>query len=92
MGMFDKARYKVLGSPPIPKTWKSKGLYVWQDAVTGGVPFGIKGNVDHNYWGTALPFPDDNPPTPPPVTTKEFTITTELNSSKYSSKVKLEKI
>jgi hypothetical protein len=62
---------------------------VWQDAVVGGKQYGISGNVDHNYWGTFLPFPTDTPPTP---IMKEFTLTVELNSSKYSRTVKLEKI
>ena len=75
-------------NPTIPKTWKTKGLSVWQDAVVGGKQYGISGNVDHNYWGTFLPFPEDTPPTP---VTKDFTIAVEFDSSKYSNTVKLEK-
>ena len=65
-----------LSDPIIPNIWKSKGYYVWQDAVTGGAKYGISGHdVDHNIWGTFLPFPGDEPVPPPPVTDKiEVTI------------------
>ena len=82
---------RKLTAPVLPKTWKSVGHFVWQDAVTSGVPYGIKGNVDHNYWGVSHPFPDEEPQPPPPTTKKEFTITIEVSPHKYSNKVLLEK-
>ena len=82
-----------LSTPPVPKTWKAKGLYVWQNAIVGGGQYGITGAVDHNFWMTSVPFPGDEPtPPPPPVTTKEFTITVEYDSKKYAGNARLEKI
>ena len=76
-----------ISTPTIPNIWKSTGHYIWQNAVTSGVPYGISGNVDHNYWGTFLPFPGDVP-VPPPDPEEELKINyIKINGETYSGKL-----
>ncbi len=59
-------------SPNLPAIWKGKPYLVWQDKVEDGAPYGIVGQLDHDVWGTAVPFPGD---TPVPPVDHVFTVT-----------------
>jgi hypothetical protein len=49
-------------APTIPTAWKGKPLYLWQDRVIKGAQdWGVQGDMDHDFWMDALPFPGDVP-------------------------------
>lgn len=52
--------------PKVPNVWKNEKIYVWQDNVVDGIPYGLRsGKIDHNIWMTAVPFPSGETPPPP---------------------------
>ena len=49
--------------PTIPTAWKSKQIYIWQDRVIRDAQiWGVDGDMDHDFWMEALPFPGVTPP------------------------------
>ena len=66
-----------VASPCIPKVWKGKDYFIWQDYVErDGTKYGLPPNtpVDHDVWGSLLPFPGDEPTPPPPTDEIEMTL------------------
>jgi hypothetical protein len=54
------------GTPLVPNAWKGKPIYIWQDRVIRGAQaYGVKGDMDHDYWMDAMPFPGETPPVTP---------------------------
>jgi GH25 family lysozyme M1 (1,4-beta-N-acetylmuramidase) len=47
-----------VATPTIPTAWKGKKVYIWQDKVIHGAQsYGVDGDMDHDVWGDAIPFP-----------------------------------
>jgi len=74
-----------VAKPLLPTVWKNELYYIWQDKVVPGAPYGVEGKVDHNVWGSKIPFPDVTPPTE-----KEIIAKAVVNGETYSGVLKKE--
>lgn len=86
------ANWNTAGKPPlekpnVPAIWKGLGYLAWQDGVIKDASdYGINGALDHNVWGTLMPFPEDGEPEPEP--TGEIHVTLKYpNGIVYSGKL-----
>jgi hypothetical protein len=64
-----------------PKSWANEELYIHQDYVIQDArEWGVDGAMDHDYWGTKLPFPGT--PVPPVVNEYQYSgYVKELNKT-----------
>lgn len=59
-------------TPNLPKVWQGKPYFIWQDNVVDASPYGLTGQVDHDFWGTYMPFPGQPPATDELETTVRY--------------------
>lgn len=53
-----------------PNAWRNKPVYIWQDRVIHNAQaYGVNGDMDHDFWMDAKPFPNEPPP---PVNTDPY--------------------
>jgi len=48
-----------LTKPTLPRIWKDKDWYIWQDEVVDGDKYGFPSKVDHDIWGKLFEFPGE---------------------------------